>query len=392
MARHSRSGKGKSSGKISHDRSEDEAQHNTTTEKNDSELDEFDTEVLTDDDEPVTKIIHISDIHIQKTDGRKKEYDEVIEKFGKLLKKEVKSSKGKCIVVCTGDVFDTGTYDLSTYPHDTFNNFFYMITSMTDFLVIPGNHDNHGANDGRTDRLRPFIRQSSDAKNKGYLLHENKYYVYNDIIFTANQFDCDHIAPPCSEMDDKFKIALYHGIVKNAKDPNIKYDKNWFVKRNKKTVSTQDFYGHDAVMLGDIHLAQKLKSNIAYAGSLLQVRSSEKSSGHGFMVWELMRKGDDKICKCKFVEVKNRFAKIGQNELGNLTHEQCKKFKGKIVNFRTFRKKNGKKTKKEKQQEKMITYLKKYADVTEIVNEYYDDFAKDVSVKVGDKITNIAQI
>ena len=84
--------------------------------------------------------------------------------------------------------------------------------------------------------------------------------------------------------ENKYKIALYHGSIYEAKT-DTKHN------MTNKPITTADFNGYDYVMLGDIHKHQYLneEQTIAYAGSLIQQNHGESLKGHGFLKWDLLK-------------------------------------------------------------------------------------------------------
>tara|TARA_R110000851_G_scaffold95745_7_gene207927 strand:+ start:18 stop:2750 length:2733 start_codon:yes stop_codon:yes gene_type:complete len=101
------------------------------------------------------------------------------------------------------------------------------------------------------------------------------------------------------DIDAPYKIALHHGAVDTA-TTDIGY-----VISNKH-VTTENFKGHDLVLLGDIHKpAQFLndEKTIGYPGSLIQQNHGETLE-HGILVWDVAKKTSE------FVKIENDYGYV----------------------------------------------------------------------------------
>lgn len=195
----------------------------------------------------MTKIIHISDIHIYD-----KNYDNILYAVECLIK-EIKNIEGVKIIIITGDVFEHKT---NITPNDisVFNTFMNHLAKYQT-IVIPGHHD--------TDIIAELTK---NRKNIQYI-DETSVININDIEF--HLFNNKEI-PEYTKNSNK-KVAVIHQI---NEDPQI------------IDVLSQRY---DIVCLGYHHTYKFLKSNVGSSGSLTQCYKSDGTT-HGFITWDLETK------------------------------------------------------------------------------------------------------
>jgi DNA repair exonuclease SbcCD ATPase subunit len=219
-----------------------------------------------------SQILHMSDIHIRPLQ-RHEEFNSVFQTLGSELSKLC--SKKKSIIAITGDVFDNKT----VFKPETFQlcrAFFKMLSSHCPVIVIAGNHDMIETNTNRLDSITPVI---DDIKNLYYLKYSGIYHSKNTnhSFVVSSLYDKKFIRRSDIKGDQTRKyISLYHGTINISEDSEI--------SSRHRLIS--DFDGFDAVLLGDIHKHQIIKSNMAYAGSLIQQNHGETLTGHGILVWD----------------------------------------------------------------------------------------------------------
>tara|TARA_R110001599_G_scaffold176835_2_gene368990 strand:+ start:1605 stop:4745 length:3141 start_codon:yes stop_codon:yes gene_type:complete len=239
----------------------------------------------------IDKIYHVSDIHIR-TLKRHIEYKTV---FKNLFEHINNNATENSIAVVTGDIVHS-KLDMSPELIHMLVEFFEGFTIPT--IVILGNHDMNLNNLYRLDAISPIL---SVIDNPNIIfIKENEVFEYGGI--TWNHMAVD-IAPNdyinAKDIDAPYKIALHHGAVDTA-TTDIGY-----VISNKH-VTTENFKGHDLVLLGDIHKpAQFLndEKTIGYPGSLIQQNHGETLE-HGILVWDVAKKTSE------FVKIENDYGYV----------------------------------------------------------------------------------
>ena len=144
------------------------------------------------------------------------------------------------------------------------------------------------------------ILKNLETENALYLLNNEGYYEYNNILFGHTRFGFSKSVLKCNLDFDGLKIGLYHGIVTGGKDNDFKFFNS---DGEKKYFSVDDFSDYDFTFLGDIHKHSFLKKNIAYPGSLIQ-QTIDESLDKGYIFWDLEK------CKGTFHKVYNDYGKV----------------------------------------------------------------------------------
>lgn len=242
-------------------------------------------------------IYHLSDIHIRNNTERQKEYRKVFERTYEELRNKIK--KKNSLIVITGDIIHLKTV-LSPESVDLTYDFFETLCKIAPVIVITGNHDCNLTNKDRMDALTPIIKKFGNFENVYYLKYSGVYR-YNNIIFGVSSLldgkfiyatEINETMLDDIDNDNKYKIALHHGMLKGTKMDN------GFITNNG--ITKKYFNGYDYVMLGDLHTHQivNAKKTMAYAGSLIQQTHGEPLRGHGFLEWDLL-KGKIELCEIK---------------------------------------------------------------------------------------------
>ena len=253
-------------------------------------------------------IYHISDIHIRPLQ-RHEEFREVFNKLSLRL-----SGAENSIAIITGDIFDSK----SVFKPETFQicrELFKHITIHMPLIVIAGNHDMMENNLNRLDSITPVV---DDIPNLHYLKYSGLYQTDNTCFVVSSLYDkgfITHQEIVGSEYYNKNVdyIALYHGTLSGAKTDigyEVEADEVDDESVTDEQVSSRyrsvgDFDGFNAVLLGDIHKHQLMKSNppIAYAGSLIQQNHGENIQDHGILIWS---KHDNKW-SCELESIQNNY-------------------------------------------------------------------------------------
>lgn len=236
----------------------------------------------------IKKVIHVSDIHIRNYQ-RMEEYAEQLTKFVDTCREIAEPyDKDEVRIVISGDILHHKN-TLSPESIAFVSTFLRQLQEIAKVLVIAGNHDLIVNNASRKDAISAifetacfencFLLDAELGYESGYVIDDNVtwvvYSIFNDYIRPdIEQARIDH--------PNNTVIGLYHGMMVGATL------QNGFVSEHG--VSSDIFFGCDAVMAGDIHKFQEIKRNgikIVYSSSLIQQTFGETLNMHGFCVWDM---------------------------------------------------------------------------------------------------------
>jgi len=239
----------------------------------------------------VDKIFHTADIHIR-TLKRHNEYRDVFQR----LYNDIESRKTEnSLIVVAGDVVHAKT-DMSPELIVMVSDFFQALADLCHTIVIPGNHDCSLNNLDRMDALSPIVKNL--ALPRLHYIKSTKLFRVGQCVFSHfSQYDGPDVWIPADQIPDQYrKIALYHGIVDQAKT-----DTGFVLESDH--VTSRIFRGFHAGMIGDIHKRQfvDVARNVAYPGSLIQQNHGEKYGNHGYVVW------DAETMIPEFVDIDNEY-------------------------------------------------------------------------------------
>ena len=250
----------------------------------------------------IKTIAHLSDIHIRKL-HRLVEYREVFKRLYKKLR-EIKPD----LIYVGGDIVH-GKLDTSPEETRLVASFFLKLTSITEVVLITGNHDVNLQNKSREDALSPIIDLVKKINpNIHYWKKSGRYTIRNIDFGVMSIFDIDKNGnqltdklPDPVHLDNEHKIALYHGPV-----DTIEVDSGF--KMTTKHVTSRTFNGYDCVLLGDIHKRQQISTynkdaqtpSAYYCGSLIQQGFAEVPS-KGFLLWDVEKR------KPQFIQIENDY-------------------------------------------------------------------------------------
>lgn len=237
----------------------------------------------------LTKIIHLSDIHIRTGNREQSRFDEYIQVIDRLLKNiecivnQCKNEESNELHLCvvTGDIFHN-KLKIEACGIDLFMKLMNGLSNLIPTIIIRGNHDikqqdiskiNHENNYTSFDLIKSLL-QERGFSNIHYF-DKSGMYVVGDTLFglvdivdalefgSASGTSTDLIEfPDPTKMDfikecgfiPQKRIALFHGSIVSSKLPsglqinNTGYSLEWICGKN------QDKY--DLVLLGDVHLQQ----------------------------------------------------------------------------------------------------------------------------------------
>ena len=226
-------------------------------------------------------IIHLADIHIRTGSERREEYEKV---FANLKTKiaSLECLSEACIIVC-GDIF----HNKNRIDTNGIYLFRLFLNSIVNFdlpvVLISGNHD-FQLDAPDQDMLHTVI-SCFDNPNIHYLSTTGHYRIGNLGLGYVALKDMQDEPPkfPAPSKECEFNVALFHGIVVNAKLSSF-----YNIPNTQRRVPLQWFKGYNAILLGDVHLQQfKRKPMWGYSGSLIQQTFGEPLNGHGFLLWDL---------------------------------------------------------------------------------------------------------
>lgn len=273
-------------------------------------------------------IYHLADIHFPKdisTDEYKKErYQTLIE--------NILTDAGtvrNCIAVITGDLLknnDQGTPDLIKMCIQFLN----ALGELMPVFVIAGNHDyNHTTHKTWFDIFDAVVTTNVHILTKsgfyivtskttriliGFQSITDNYYSF----FFNNQ----NVCTVRESYKCKRAIALFHGNIVGGKISN---NKKWSYDESIYDINTYNYdYNlnkqwmkeYDLVLLGHIHIRQKLDPNFYYAGSTLQQNYSESVDEHGGFLFNV------NTLKRRVINYRDLYANYVLNEIDAKLHVQ----------------------------------------------------------------------
>ena len=255
----------------------------------------------------LTRIFHLSDLHIRNGDNTYSRYEEYSNVFKETIVSisshiaDLNLSFNDFIIVITGDIFHNknviGNYGLFIY-----REFIQSLSKIGRLYIISGNHDYD-----QSDINKPSLVYSStfDIPNV-FVLNTSTSFVIDDVGFSFVSIDktldkyrnsgrIQDLPPfPSITKKVKYKVALFHGSFASAKLYNGKSIEETFNPYPLEWV--QEF---DYVLLGDIHKRQvfnyKKKSICGYSGSLIQQNFGEDIIEHGYLIWNLANKQVEEV-------------------------------------------------------------------------------------------------
>ena len=248
---------------------------------------------------PISRIFHLSDLHIRNGDNTFSRYEEYKQVFGETIISlnnniaDLNLSFEDFVIVITGDIFHNknviGNYGLFIY-----REFIQSLSKIGRLYIISGNHDYD-----QSDPCKPSLVYSStfDITNV-FVLNSSTSFVIDDVGFSFVSIDNtldkyrnsgrvqDLPTFPIIAEPVKYKIALFHGSFASAKLYNGKSIEETFNPYPLEWVKEFDY-----VLLGDIHKRQvftyKKKTICGYSGSLIQQNFGEDIINHGYLIWNL---------------------------------------------------------------------------------------------------------
>eukprot|EP00835_Amoeboradix_gromovi_P003246 NODE_207_length_14754_cov_0.677994.p1 type:complete len:1160 gc:universal NODE_207_length_14754_cov_0.677994:13833-10354(-) len=223
----------------------------------------------------ISKIYHISDIHIRKSTSRYAEYQHVFNNLYKYL-----NSKSGGIVVISGDIVHD-KLDISNEQIKFLGSFLKSITNLMPCLITLGNHDCVIGTPDRMSSLKPVVSFLQNQRHPIYLAEKSGEYVFKDSRisfgitspFVNEDFVLANTLSSCNK-----RIGILHASMNQT---TFKFNKNL------DKIGLNHLDGYDMVLLGDIHQRNFITPTVAYAGSLIQQSLNESPYHHGLIEWNL---------------------------------------------------------------------------------------------------------
>lgn len=343
---------------------------------------------ILDETKDISKIIHLSDIHIRKI--RVDEYRYVFNRTFEKIRQLVGQDDENTLIVICGDITDNKLM-LTPVIIDLLKDFLLGLSEIAEIMIILGNHDVAISNKDALDAITPIIK-NLDTENAIYLLKENKLYIYGNLLVGVTNIYAKKVTPISQDIlekyADKTRIALYHGTIKGSKS------ESGFEFTNSGYFKIQDFTKYyEYGFFGDIHKFQYLNNNktFAYSSSLIEQRISEANQYHGFIYWNIKER------KSTYVNVKSKYRymilNVDNGELTVTTRKGVQKYND--VQFPEFPKirlyyKNTSMTKINE----IENMIKKEHNVIEFIkmNDYNDDLELDYGIDNNEDTDKVVEI
>lgn len=259
----------------------------------------------------VKKIFHVADLHLKgKSATQRKLFETRILQLIESISKEVKSNnldKEEFLIIVAGDILDNKSKTMC--PHET-KLVYDLLKGLTDIGqtdVLIGNHDFDRANPKRLDNITPVyeIMLGLGVESLKFIKSSTTYRHGNLNISHISELDDDKI-PDFKSFSKLYpsnkNICVYHNIVNGCTN-----HEGLNISAMSKSInkSSSYFNGFDAVLLGDIHLMQKIDAIMPmyYSGSPWQLSYGERVSGHGYLIWDVEKIDTNYVPK--FIELEN---------------------------------------------------------------------------------------
>jgi len=253
------------------------------------------------------RIVHFSDYHLH-NNSRQKEFAIVFNNFLDKCK-EIQPD----YIIFPGDWNHENTM-LSTESIVFTKWAFKQLSDICPVIVSRGNHDSALNNNDKITTLESILTDFTDTVHPIYAFYHSAWQEFPE--FDLGVFDYMDTPEIFQELadkpkSDKISIAMYHGIVGQARVSK----ENEIKLKNSHLNMMPYFSNYSFTMLGDIHQMQYLNEDktIAYSGSMLQNNFND-SMDKGFLLWEI---NSDQTFSVQFIAVENPYKRI-EVELNDL--------------------------------------------------------------------------
>ena len=234
----------------------------------------------------ITKIAHLSDIHLRKSPVRNDEYDKV---FSELYKSLANDKPDRIVIV--GDLVHD-YLDLQGEQLIMANNFLKRLCEIAPVRITRGNHDCKKAYLKRVDSIKAIVNTLHDSN---VIYYDKTGFYSDDNVVWAVWHHGEHKNNPWKTkqgksaiteklVDEKIYIDLFHDPVNGSKsDSGIELNSGKYYK-------ITEFIG-DYSFFGDIHMQQFLDKNRTkgYSSSLIAQKFDEGDDNfHGYLLWDIV--------------------------------------------------------------------------------------------------------
>lgn len=260
--------------------------------------------VLSDKKNKITKIIHLSDIHIESKPNRREEYIHVFDTLIDSIKLLGLDSNSTLICI-TGDMVDFKD-NITGYGLEMTIYFLELLSSHFSIILLAGNHDVN-INDPNCKDIITCVHNHIHSKYPVYYLKQSGLYRYNNLIFSVSSvFDRKLIpANTIKKRDGDSLVWMHHGFVVNPEsneDDYVKMHEHFLVN---------ELNGYTIGLLGDIHKQVNINDHIKYASSLIQRNHGESTSQHGYLLWDIQKR------QSRYILIKNQYGYLTYILSGN---------------------------------------------------------------------------
>ena len=279
--------------------------------------------ILKENTNEITNIIHIADIHIR-LNLYHNEYRKVFSKLYENLT-EIKKINNNVLIVICGDLLHTKnllTPDCTLLTWE----FLYNLSKIFPVILIMGNHDKM-LDIIKTDSITAILKDR--PINNIYYIKDSGIYRYNNILFGVSSYKDQYLVSNHKinkilkekNINNKFiKICLYHGIVGdvvyNKENENLEEinETDNYISSSKR-LTLKSFGDYNYFLFGDIHKFQYLNKTAAYCGSLISQNFGECDDYHGYIYWNIINESSEYIK----IYNENSFNKINIDNLIDFT-------------------------------------------------------------------------
>lgn len=245
----------------------------------------------------IKKLAHTADWHL-KPDKHHRRFEAAIDAFLASLAKELEAEgilPEETLVIVTGDLFDNKSKKQTNEAVDVMSRVLIKITDVYQTIVIIGNHDYDVNNTSSLDCITPIANMFKELGNTNLVYLKNtKHHEHENITFFHYSNFEGNTSPDIKNIKRMFPndhyIGLFHDIVTGA----LNFGGMDISEMASHSFDPAAFEGCDAVLMGDIHKHQAIKTPldipIVYAGSLHQLHFGENVLGHGYCIWDVESK------------------------------------------------------------------------------------------------------
>ena len=236
------------------------------------------TVVLSKSGKNISRILHLSDIHIRLYQHHERYQIVFNQLYAKIRQEQQEQQEENFVIVITGDLLHSKN-QLSPECTNLTIDFLENLAKLSTTFLIAGNHDALLENSSRLDSISSILYKRA-INNLHYLKYSGVYTFENINFYVDSLLDHETNIFQNPKRSKNIKVALYHGQITGWKN-NLGYES----PTGEKSIA--EFDKMDYVLLGDIHKHQFMTKRMAYSGSLISQNCGESDDFHGFLLWNL---------------------------------------------------------------------------------------------------------